>query len=77
MTSIMNLDGASVSEAALAAHETRDIVLPNQNEHVAHIAVDVKKKKRNESVVLPTKNPLFSLDWWIISEDSLFYFCSK
>ncbi|KAI8641254.1 pantothenate kinase [Parasitella parasitica] len=37
----MNVDGASVSEAILAANETRDIVLPNQNEHVAHIAVDI------------------------------------
>jgi type II pantothenate kinase len=43
--SVMNVDGASVSEALLAANETRDIVLPNQNEHVAHIAIDVKKKK--------------------------------
>jgi hypothetical protein len=41
--SVMNVDGASVSEALLAANETRDIVLPNQNEHVAHIAIDVKK----------------------------------
>lgn len=39
--SVMNVDGASVSEAILSANETRDIVLPNQNEHVAHIAVDV------------------------------------
>ncbi|KAL9536969.1 hypothetical protein MBANPS3_012206 [Mucor bainieri] len=39
--SVMNVDGASVSEAILAANETRDIVLPNQNEHVAHIAVDI------------------------------------
>ncbi|KAG1173591.1 hypothetical protein G6F70_006840 [Rhizopus microsporus] len=39
--SIMNLDGASVSEATFAAHETRDIVLPNQNEHVAHVAIDI------------------------------------
>ncbi|ORZ08195.1 fumble-domain-containing protein [Absidia repens] len=38
----MNMIGASVSEASLdAAHETRDIVLPNQNEHVAQIAVDI------------------------------------
>lgn len=36
----MNLAGASVSEAA--TNETRDIVLPNQTEHVAHIAIDVK-----------------------------------
>ncbi|CEP10507.1 hypothetical protein [Parasitella parasitica] len=40
-TSVMNVDGASVSEAVFAANETRDIVLPNQNEHVAHIAVDI------------------------------------
>lgn len=40
-TSVMNVDGASVSEAKLAANETRDIVLPNQTEHVAHIAIDV------------------------------------
>ncbi|KAI7900064.1 pantothenate kinase [Cokeromyces recurvatus] len=40
-TSVMNVDGASVSEALLASNETRDIVLPNQNEHVAHIAVDI------------------------------------
>lgn len=40
-TSVMNVDGASVSEATFAANETRDIVLPNQTEHVAHIAIDV------------------------------------
>lgn len=40
-TSVMNVDGASVSEAKLAANETRDIVLPNQTEHVAHIAIDI------------------------------------
>lgn len=40
----MNLTGASVSESILAAHETRDIVLPNQNEHVAHVAIDVNTK---------------------------------
>lgn len=39
----MNVDGASVSEALLAANETRDIVLPNQTEHVAHIAIDVSQ----------------------------------
>ncbi|OBZ88905.1 Pantothenate kinase [Choanephora cucurbitarum] len=39
--SIMNVAGASVSESALAANETRDIVLPHQTEHVAHIAVDI------------------------------------
>lgn len=38
----MNVVGASVSEAFYAAHETRDIVLPNQTEHVSQIAVDVK-----------------------------------
>lgn len=38
----MNVIDASVSEAAtFGAHETRDIVLPNQNEHVSQIAVDV------------------------------------
>lgn len=37
----MNVVGASVSEAFYAAHETRDIVLPNQTEHVSQIAVDV------------------------------------
>ncbi|KAG0169422.1 hypothetical protein DFQ28_003680 [Apophysomyces sp. BC1034] len=37
----MNVVGASVSEALFAAHETRDIVLPNQTEHVAQIAVDI------------------------------------
>lgn len=38
----MNVIGASVSEAApTGAHETRDIVLPNQTEHVSQIAVDV------------------------------------
>jgi type II pantothenate kinase len=42
-TSVMNVDGASVSEALLAANETRDIVLPNQTEHVAHIAIDVSQ----------------------------------
>lgn len=44
--SVMNVDGASVSEALLAANETRDIVLPNQNEHVAHIAIDVSAIKK-------------------------------
>ncbi|KAF7725379.1 hypothetical protein EC973_009646 [Apophysomyces ossiformis] len=37
----MNVVGASVSEALFAAHETRDIVLPNQTEHVSQIAVDI------------------------------------
>ncbi|CDS06976.1 hypothetical protein LRAMOSA09499 [Lichtheimia ramosa] len=38
----MNVIGASVSEAApTGAHETRDIVLPNQTEHVSQIAVDI------------------------------------
>ncbi|KAI8365627.1 pantothenate kinase [Choanephora cucurbitarum] len=37
----MNIVGASVSEAFYAAHETRDIVLPNQTEHVSQIAVDI------------------------------------
>ena len=41
MPSVMNVDGASVSEAILAANETRDIVLPNQTEYVAHVAIDV------------------------------------
>jgi type II pantothenate kinase len=38
---VMNVVGASVSEANYASNETRDIVLPNQNEHVSHIAIDV------------------------------------
>ncbi|KAI8142157.1 pantothenate kinase [Fennellomyces sp. T-0311] len=38
----MNVIGASVSEAAtFGSHETRDIVLPNQTEHVSQIAVDI------------------------------------
>ncbi|KAI9357206.1 pantothenate kinase [Pilaira anomala] len=37
----MNVVGASVSEAFYAAHETRDIFLPNQTEHVSQIAVDI------------------------------------
>ncbi|KAI8065350.1 fumble-domain-containing protein [Gilbertella persicaria] len=37
----MNVVGACVSEAFYAAHETRDIVLPNQTEHVSQIAVDI------------------------------------
>ncbi|KAI8997098.1 pantothenate kinase [Pilobolus umbonatus] len=37
----MNVIGASVSEGILGAHETRDIVLPNQTEHVSQIAVDI------------------------------------
>ncbi|KAI9270673.1 pantothenate kinase [Phascolomyces articulosus] len=38
----MNVIGASVSEAVtLGSHETRDIVLPNQTEHVSQIAVDI------------------------------------
>lgn len=40
----MNVVGASVSEAFYAAHETRDIVLPNQTEHVSQIAVDVSRQ---------------------------------
>ncbi|KAI7866769.1 pantothenate kinase [Spinellus fusiger] len=36
----MNVLGASVSEANYPAHETRDIVLPNQDGHVSQIAVD-------------------------------------
>lgn len=40
----MNVVGASVSEAFYAAHETRDIVLPNQTEHVSQIAVDVSQE---------------------------------
>ena len=43
----MNIVGASVSEAFYAAHETRDIVLPNQTEHVSQIAVDVTLEKKN------------------------------
>ncbi|KAI8080010.1 pantothenate kinase [Halteromyces radiatus] len=38
----MNVLGASVSEAITdPVHETRDILLPNQTEHVAQIAVDI------------------------------------
>lgn len=37
----MNVVGASVSETFYASRETRDIVLPNQTEHVSQIAVDV------------------------------------
>ncbi|KAI8875767.1 pantothenate kinase [Backusella circina FSU 941] len=37
----MNITGASVSEAKYEAHETRDIVLPNQTEHVSQIAIDI------------------------------------
>ena len=44
----MNVIGASVSEAApTGAHETRDIVLPNQTEHVSQIAVDVRMNRLN------------------------------
>ncbi|CAO3592391.1 unnamed protein product [Absidia cylindrospora] len=40
----MNIIGASVSEATLTSHhETRDIVLPNQTDHVPQVAVDVTK----------------------------------
>jgi type II pantothenate kinase len=44
----MNVIGASVSEAPMdpSTHGTRDIVLPNQTDHVAQIAVDVKKRKK-------------------------------
>lgn len=38
---MMNVIGASVSEAFYASHETRDIVLPNQTESVSQIAIDV------------------------------------
>ncbi|KAI9486487.1 MAG: pantothenate kinase [Benjaminiella poitrasii] len=37
----MNIVGACVSEAFHSAHETRDILLPNQTEHVSQIAVDI------------------------------------
>ncbi|CAO3664095.1 unnamed protein product [Umbelopsis vinacea] len=36
----MNVEGATVSELASHANNTRDIVLPNQTEHVSQIAVD-------------------------------------
>ncbi|KAI8977557.1 pantothenate kinase [Mycotypha africana] len=49
--SIMNVDGASVSEAHAAANETRDIVLPNQNEHVAHIAIDKIETERIDECI--------------------------
>lgn len=48
---MMNVIGASVSEATLASHhETRDIVLPNQTDHVPQVAVDVSliKQQHNE-----------------------------
>ncbi|CAO3595794.1 pantothenate kinase [Absidia repens] len=39
---MMNVIGASVSEAAMTSHhETRDIVLPNQTDHVPQVAVDI------------------------------------
>lgn len=48
---MMNVIGASVSEAtSFGAHETRDIVLPNQNEHVSQIAVDVRSQNRAVSL---------------------------
>lgn len=47
----MNVVGASVSEAFYAAHETRDIVLPNQTEHVSQIAVDVSNPLLNSYLV--------------------------
>ena len=59
----MNIVGASVSEAFYAAHETRDIVLPNQTEHVSQIAVDVTKKNRVNFLVLIL--PPFSLLFYI------------
>lgn len=37
----MNVEGATVSELASHSNDTRDIVLPNQIEHVSQIAVDV------------------------------------
>ncbi|KAL0073476.1 pantothenate kinase [Phycomyces blakesleeanus] len=37
----MNVSGASVSDTVPAPHETRDIVLPNHDSHVAQIAVDI------------------------------------
>lgn len=43
----MNITGASVSEAKYEAHETRDIVLPNQTEHVSQIAIDVTYKNKH------------------------------
>jgi hypothetical protein len=46
----MNVEGATVSELASHANDTRDIVLPNQTEHVSQIAVDVSGPK---SSVMP------------------------
>ncbi|KAI7906875.1 type II pantothenate kinase [Cokeromyces recurvatus] len=37
----MNIVGAYVSETFHSAHETRDIFLPNQTEHVSQIAIDI------------------------------------
>lgn len=37
----MNVEGATVSELASHSNDTRDIVLPNQTEHVSQIAIDV------------------------------------
>ncbi|KAI9285685.1 pantothenate kinase [Umbelopsis sp. AD052] len=37
----MNVEGATVSELASHANDTRDIVLPNQTEHVSQIAIDI------------------------------------
>lgn len=46
----MNVIGASVSEATLASHhETRDIVLPNQTDHVPQVAVDVSVMNNNNN----------------------------
>lgn len=69
--SVMNVDGASVSEALFAANETRDIVLPNQTEHVSHIAVDVKKKGFIFCINSISKS--YTVDWWFFSKDSLLY----
>lgn len=71
----MNVVGASVSEAFYAAHETRDIVLPNQTEHVSQIAVDVSRQVLCFFFFLLNTN--HCLDWWISSQSHLFHIISR
>jgi hypothetical protein len=71
----MNVVGASVSEAFYAAHETRDIVLPNQTEHVSQIAVDVCFSflyiLYNHTIAK------ISIDWWFFGQSHLLYLISR
>lgn len=72
---MMNVLGASVSEAFYASHETRDIFLPNQTESVSQVAIDVKKIDMTLTELII--NHISYIDWWIISQSDLFYSFSR